>query len=96
METIYKCEICGYESENKKKVQKCEARGRKNKFSINEKVDARVAGIGGFVIVKARVRKVLFQKRTHKAVYNLTRDGKLPEGIGRIFCSVAENQLSSG
>jgi len=67
--------------------------GRENRFSVNEKVDARVAGIGGIVTVRAGVKKVLFKKQTHEVVYNLIRVGKLAKGIRKVLYLVSEGQL---
>lgn len=80
MKTTYKCEICGFSSQNKDEVQRCEAQGVKNKFSVGEEVE----WLNEFnkekkQWVRATIVAVHFEERTHKIkCYNIKPEREIP------------------
>lgn len=73
MKIIYECEICGFRSQNKEEVQRCEAQGAKNKFSVGEEVEYR--HIKQWERVK--VQSVLFFEKTHRIKYVVGPNSKI-------------------
>lgn len=65
MKITYECEFCGFHSQNKEEVEKCEAQGVKSKFSVDEEVEYALDNEKkqwGKVVVSA----ILFKERTHE------------------------------
>lgn len=75
--TTYTCEVCGFCSDDKEEVQRCEAQGRTNKFSQGEEVEFRYRyrprPFDSEEIeeqwVKAKIERVSFSEKTHKVRY---------------------------
>lgn len=65
MKITYECEFCGFCSQNKEEVQRCEAQGVKSKFSVGEEVeyalDKEKEQWG-----RATVYLILFTEKTHE------------------------------
>jgi len=75
--TIYICEICNFSSKNEDDVLKCEAQGRDNNFSTGQEVEFKLRyrpfPFNSQQIeekwVRARIKRVLFAKKTHQVRY---------------------------
>lgn len=65
MKITYECKLCGFRSQNKDEVQRCEAQGVKSKFSVGEEVEYALDNEKkqwGRAIVDA----ILLKERTHE------------------------------
>lgn len=77
MKITYECEFCGFCSQNKDEVQRCEAQGVKTKFSVGEEVEYFHKGTNQWV--KATIIAVHFEERTHKIrCYNIKPKRGIP------------------
>ena len=64
---LYQCEVCGLKSENEEEVLQCEAQGKKNRFSKDDKV--KIFWEGEWVLV--RVENITFEENSHAPVYEV-------------------------
>ena len=86
---LYRCGICGRSSSDKAKIQKCERKGRKNKFKKGEAVWFLSTGMR----VRARITSIQFEKGTHKPSYRVMADhGGAGNWRAEIF-PLAQDQL---
>ena len=75
MNIIYECEVCFFQSRNKKDVEVCEATEKKNRFSLGDEIE--------FFFddnwIKGTIVGITFRKRTHFASYRIkSEDPQLP------------------
>lgn len=107
MKITYECKFCGFRSQDKDEVQKCEVQGGKNKFSVGEEVEYAVKfGLGNKKKQweRATIAAVSFSERTHEVRYSIRlkndypipptslKDPLKPPSIGIAFCGGSANE----
>ena len=80
MKITYECQFCGFRSQNKEEVERCEAQGVKSKFSVDEEVEyLSKFDKGKEQWVRATIVAVHFEERTHKIkCYNIKPGHGIP------------------
>ena len=75
MKIKYVCDVCGYESEDRKSVETCEGNGRRNKYSAGQTVEYRYTNNeGDRFTLKGMISGVQFKRLSHGASYEISLD----------------------